>query len=98
MSKTENIGVPVLKDEDGLHVTDSAKAESLSRQFSSVFSRCENNDLPDLGHSPYNPMDDIVFTQKGIEKQLQQINPSKAGGPDGLSTRVLKETACSLAP
>ena len=43
-------------------------------------------------------MNDIIITDKGIEKLLVNLNPSKATGPDGLPPRVLKELSKELAP
>ena len=46
LNKTENIGIPILSDTDGLHITDTAKAEALNRQFVSVFTNDDGNSLP----------------------------------------------------
>ena len=40
----------------------------------------------------------ITFGQSGIAKLFNNINPSKAGGPDKLPARFLKETANEIAP
>ena len=94
---TENIGIPILSDTDGLHITDNAKAEALNRQFVSVFTNDDGNSLPDKGPSPFPDMDDINFTQPGIEKLLDNIKPNKAAGPDELPARVLKEVSKEIS-
>jgi hypothetical protein len=35
----------------------------------------------------------IIIDQKGLEKLLTNINPSKASGPDNIPKRILKECA-----
>ena len=98
LNRTENIGVPILKDQEGLHITDQAKAESLNRQFVSVFTTDNGEELPDKGSSSQFPaMDRIHFTQPGLENILTSINPSKATGPDDLPARVLKEVAHEIS-
>ena len=47
--------------------------------------------------SPYGVMDNIRFTQPGIEKLLKNINQTKAAGPDELPARILKETAKEIS-
>ncbi|KAL8625338.1 hypothetical protein ACOMHN_044481 [Nucella lapillus] len=44
------------------------------------------------------PQGDITITTAGVEKLLKNLDPSKAGGPDELSPRVLKEVAVEIAP
>jgi hypothetical protein len=43
-------------------------------------------------------MTDIKFTSPGVVKLLQNLNPSKAAGPDLLPTRMLKGVAKEIAP
>ena len=84
-------------DREGLHITDQAKAEALNRQFVSVFTQDDGKELPDKGPSPFREMDHIHFTQPGIEKLLLSINPTKAAGPDEITSRVLKETGREIS-
>jgi hypothetical protein len=37
-------------------------------------------------------MANILFTKEGVEKLLKNLDPTKASGPDNISTRILKET------
>ena len=46
----------------------------------------------------YPIMDNIEITVSGITKLLQNLNPSKACGPDQIKPRVLKELATSISP
>ena len=77
LNRTENMGIPILSDTDHLH----AKAECLNNQFASVFTRDNGTYMIDKGPSPYGEMDNIRFTQPGIEKLLKNINQTKATGP-----------------
>ena len=43
-------------------------------------------------------MDDIVVSCAGVVKLLKNLKPHKAGGPDGLPARLLKELAEEIAP
>ena len=54
--------------------------------------------LPDIGTSPHPSMDDIVVSCAGVVKLLKNLKPHKAGGPDGLPARLLKELAEEIAP
>ena len=40
----------------------------------------------------------IEIGEEGVKKLLSGVNPSKAGGPDGIPARFLKEAASELAP
>ena len=43
-------------------------------------------------------MDDIKISEQGVKKLMEDLNPYKAGGPDGISPRVLRELVEELAP
>ena len=43
-------------------------------------------------------MQDIHIAETGVHNILSQLDPHKAGGPDGVPARVLKELAFDLAP
>ena len=66
LNRTESIGIPILSDTDGLHITSQAKAECLIKQFASVYMRDNGTDIIDKGPSPYSKMDNIRFMQPGI--------------------------------
>ena len=91
------MGIPILSDTNGLHITNQAKAECLNTQFVSVFTSDDGKHLPDKGLSPSREMDTIQFTQPGIEILLKNIDQTKATGPDEQPARILKETAKEIA-
>jgi hypothetical protein len=54
--------------------------------------------MPSKGNSPFKPMKDIKIGEKGVEKALNRLNPSKTTGPDKVPVRILKETANIITP
>ena len=100
--KQDNCGIAPLKSETSgtLHSDSLSKAEILNDQFTSVFT----NDVDDpnsgsvLEGPPLPPIDDISFEVKGIEKLLKNLNVKKAGGPDNIGCKILRELATELAP
>ena len=43
-------------------------------------------------------MPEINVNLAGVKKLLKKLNPNKASGPDGISSRFLKEMGDELAP
>ena len=80
--KSHDVGIPPLKD-NGAHVNDNyGKANLLSNQFKSVFTKENLDNISSLGPSPYPDVPSTVFTIPGILKLLNNVNPKKANGPD----------------
>ena len=79
--------------------TDQEKSNVLVEQFSSVFTR-ENQDseLPFLPESEYPDMPDITVSADGVLKLLQKLDVSKAAGPDQISNKALKLGANEFSP
>ena len=42
-------------------------------------------------------MDDIIITTGGVKKLLDDLNVYKVNGPDGIPTRMLKESSNEIA-
>ena len=95
--RQESGGIAPLKKGTNLISDSKGKAELLLNQFKSVFTKPTNNDLPStrIQSKKIRP---IIIDQKGLEKLLANINPSKASGPDNIPNRILKECAIHLAP
>ena len=70
----------------------------LNNQFISVFTTENTTNMPSKGNSPFKPMKDIKISEKGVEKALNRLSPSKATGPDKVPVRILKETANIITP
>ena len=104
--RSSTTGVAPLKSGGRLVTEPRAKAEILNEQFNKSFSEGKKYSLNDFEQKCkmpndkdfYRPMPEIEIDQKGIEKLLKNLNPTKACGPDGLSPRVLKELATDIAP
>lgn len=92
------MGVSALKSEGRLHSDSLTKAEILNNQFKSVFTKEDSSDIPKLFGPNYPEISDLVITQRGVEKLLSQLNPSKAAGPDQIPCRILRELSQELAP
>ena len=79
--KSETIGIPPLRYGNNLFSSDKSKAEALNSYFFSVFTQ-EKQPIPTKPTSPYNLISDIDISTHGVYKQLLQLNPRKACGPD----------------
>ena len=80
-------------------ISDSkGKAELLLDQFKSVFAKTTDNTLPKTRIQAKTDIPPIKIEQKGLEKLLRQINPSKGSGPDSIPNRILKECAEPIVP
>ncbi|KAK3103086.1 hypothetical protein FSP39_016353 [Pinctada imbricata] len=96
--KKDNTRVAPLRSE-GLLVDDTKqKAEILNRQCHSIFTPENiNEELPTLSEN-YPSMQNIHITTKGTEKLLNNLDTSKATGPDQIPARILKQYSTQLAP
>ena len=94
-----NSCIPTLISQLGEEASTSAsKAALLNDQFVKNF----NSSIPplskvDLPRLPPLHSDDSLFcSEEKIFDMLSHLNISKAAGPDGISARILKETATSI--
>lgn len=101
-SKTKSKGkINDLEDVDGNIVTDDLqKAEILNNHFASVFTQEDTSYFPEINHSVDNLiiLENINISLNVITKNLKSLNISKAPGPDGINSRILRETAVQIAP
>ena len=96
--KKDNTGMAPLK-KDGLTFCDRQnQANIMGNQFSSVFTKEDTSNLPDLGPSNTQSAPPINVDPKGIQKLLKDLKPHKATGPDCIPARLLKTAADELAP
>ncbi|CAB3997431.1 Hypothetical predicted protein, partial [Paramuricea clavata] len=70
----------------------------LSKQFASVFTTENVENIPTPGSNFTPAIGNIVITVKGVEKQLASLDAKKASGPDGIPPWFLKENASQIAP
>ena len=108
-SKSDSKRVPPLKYQGDLITNAAGKATVLNSYFQSVFSSHVRLDLKQLcqnrcdrvfDHTPYRTpsMPPISITTAGIAKLLDNLQPRKAAGPDGLCPMVLRELSSVIAP
>jgi len=64
----------------------------------SLLFTAEDDEIPSLDTFVYPNCDHITFSVKGIENLLQQLDPSKAPGSDGIPTCILKLCKAEIAP
>ena len=96
--RSESIEVPTLQSNNNLYVSSKDKEQALNNHFESVFVD-DDGILPEIGLSNYpDPDPDLSFDVNGVKKQILNLNPNKACGPDNLSPRILKLLADELSP
>ena len=96
--RQDNVGVSALKAGGRLFSDGLTKAELLSKQFSSVFTKEDKSNVDKLFGPYYPDINDLTINIEGVEKLLFGLNPSKASGPDEIPCRLLKELSHELAP
>ena len=88
-------------DEQGkqrLTKDDGEKAEVLASFFSSVFTKEPEGPLNQMPQREVgDPYEQCPVTVEAVAKLLQQLDPCKAPGPDGVHPAVLKELSETLA-
>jgi len=97
--RRDNVGTAPLLDEGTLRSDPTERAEILGRQFESVF--VDDTDLGGIPTPPGPPtpsISNLIITESGILKLLQQLDTTKASGPDNIPNKLLKELAIYLAP
>ena len=93
-----NVGVAPLKGQNGrLCVDANSISEILNTQFSSLFTKSENKAiLSNKSKSHVEAMPEIRVGTSGMYKLLKNLKVHNATGPDGISSRLLKETALQV--
>ena len=94
--RKDSNSIPSLQTNNTLAVTNQSKADALVKQFTSVFTK--EQDLGPECQQRFPDMPTITIGEEGVMKLLSGVNPGKAGGPDGIPARFLKEAAGELAP
>ena len=96
--KNDSSGVAPLTKDGVTYSEGKDKADRLNDQFCSVFTEEDLDNLPKMTDSIHPSMQKIKVTTEGVEKLLQNLNPRKASGPDGIPCRLLQSLAKELAP
>ena len=96
--RQDNTGVaPLLKGSE-LKCDAPAKAKILLDQFCSVFTKVTQDSMPSMNGPKYPEIENLEIDVNGVVKLLKNLNPSKAPGPDGIPSKVLKTCAEAIAP
>ena len=91
-------GIPTLEKDSITYSTDISKANVLNEHFYSVFTKDDDAILPEMADTLYPTMSNIEINTEEIAQLLNNIDPFKATGPDGLPPKLLKELSNNLAP
>ena len=89
--------VTTLESNDSLLTSSVDIANAFNDQFYTFFTD-EDDKIPNLDTSLYPICDHIIFSTEGIENLLQQLDTSKAPGPDGIPMHILKSCRAEIAP
>ena len=96
----QQVLIPTLKQDGVSADTDEEKSNMLNEYFS----ECWNHSAPPLSEPSndhlvtYSSSDELLCSTSEVVQLIQELDVSKAIGPDGVSARMLKATASSIAP
>ena len=71
-------GVAPLKENGKMHADPKDKTYIINRQYESVYTKEDTNNVPSPSDQPYQPIEEIAVTEHGVRKLLLKINPWKA--------------------
>ena len=90
--RKDQCGIPSL-EKDSQTIADSfSKATILNNQFQSVFTDANSTPTVTLEENAFLHMPPINITTDGVLQLLQELDPHKASGPDGIPSKFLRET------
>ena len=94
------IGIPAIIDGDKSLSTSIDKAECFNTYFAMQQTQPPlrfNQQLAPIEFLTDNRLENIVTTRDEVQKILKGLDIGKATGPDGISSRMLKETSIAIA-
>ena len=96
--RQEESGVADLKVDNKIISDDQGKAEALSNQFASVFTIEDTSHIPYLGESTTPDVPQLIIGEEGVLKQIKNLKPDKAPGPDGIAPWMLHMRGEEVTP
>ena len=92
--KTKSGIAPLLETDsnsDSMKYDDKAKADILQRQFSSVFTREPDGEIPHFERRSELAVEDLFITEKMVRDKICDLNTNKSCGSDGINPIMIKE-------
>ena len=81
-----------IKDKKSLTFNDEGKADILQNQFSSVYTKEPQGELPIFDKRVYSDLiTKLDITEEMVRKEILKLNPKKSCGPDEISPKILIE-------
>lgn len=74
------------------------KAEALSSQYKSIFTREGSGPLPKINGNKLPVVSPLIIQPEGVHNLLKKLSPHKAPGPDGIHPFVLQKCAAEITP
>ena len=91
-------GIPPLKKNGVVYTSSEDKCNIFNKTFTEKAKLPETKpNLPPLQFKTDQRLDSIETTEEEVQKILKSLDISKSNGPDGISNRLLKQTAAAIA-
>ena len=81
---------------ESYYISSTDKAEILSEQFNSVFTRDQMDAIAHLPGHDYPSIDKLTVTEEGVAKLLFKLAPFKASGPHDIPNQPSTELAPAM--
>ena len=96
-SKKEATNISSISDQGKILTDDQDIAEALNNFFTSTFTLEDLDSIPQLEALEHAKISDITISHDIVLEKLKHLKESKAPGPDGLYSKILKEVCNEIA-
>jgi hypothetical protein len=98
-SRTKTKGSPDRIVHSNIEYTEPVGMASILNQYlCSIFTEWGNTKIPPIEAFVNDHLSSLTLTEEEVRLALAKLNPSKAPGPDGIPTKILKDYSTELAP